>query len=342
MKTNAIGNAVEVSEIDLYDDDACRELGRLVAHECVVLVRQGVSEERLYAIQMLWGQPCRPMINRYVGERRLSGRHWRDMLVTQRHVMNPLENRTERAGMGRVSFERNDKGHKTGLFPQGKLDWHADQQGYHDAQRIVGLMSLWGSVNSQTAFLCSAPAYEALDHADRTMVDELVSVWKWDGGHAVSELDAGHLQLFHYNMVPLDGMETTLVGETVTGRRGINFPSHCFSHFRGMSVEESDRYRRHLWQKLDRPEHVYVHDWNDGEIVFMDQNITLHARPTDINDSHTRTMTRMISYLDRLFPDHGPADYVLYDGERYDHDQFAQLVDARRKAEFELHGAIAV
>lgn len=341
MKTCSIGNAVEVTDIDLYDDEACRELGRLVTDECVVLVRQSVPEERLYAIQTLWGQPCMPMLNRYVGERRLSGRHWRDMFVTLRHVISPLDDAMDRPGMCRVSFERDEKGHKTGIFPEGKLDWHADQQGYHDSQRIVGLMSLWGSESSQTAFLCTAPAYEALNHDDRSMVDELVSVWSWDGGVAVSELDDGHLQMFRYNMVPIDGMETALAGQTATGLTGIHYPAHCFSHFRGMGVEESARFRRHLWQQLDRPEHVFVHDWKDGEIVFMDQNITLHARPTDVTASHTRTMTRMISYVDRLFPDHAPADFVLYQGERYDHDRFAQLVDAKRKAEFEAARAMA-
>ncbi len=67
--------------------------------------------------------------------------------------------------------------------------------------------------------------------------------------------------------------------------------------------------------------------------MFMDQNITLHARPTNIVDSHTRTMTRMISYLDRLYPGEGPADHVLFEGQKLDHEQFAALVDAARLEE---------
>ena len=333
MKITPLQNAVEVSDIDLNDDEACRELGRLVAHECVVLVRQAVPERRLYDIQMLWGQPTLPFINRYVLERRLHGRHWRQAFQSMAAVSSGLKDSAELAGMARVSFEKNERGKVTGLFPNGELDWHADQQGYHDNQRIVGLMSLWGSENSQTSFLCTAPAYEALNHDDRTMVDELVSVWGWDGGNMCPDIDPWHLEIIRYNMVPLDGMETRLLDQTVTGRMGVHFPSHCFTHFKGMSRAESAKAKDHLWAHFGKPEYAYVHDWQDGEIVFMDQQITLHARPTNIVDSHSRTMCRMISYLDRLYPGNGPADHILYDDKRLSHDEFAELVDAARLRE---------
>lgn len=194
-------------------------------------------------------------------------------------------------------------------------------------------MSLWGSQGSQTGFLCTAPAYEALDHADRSTVDELVCVWNWDGGRMCSDLNSDHKQIIRYNMIPYDGMETRLVDVTATGRKGLRFPSHCFSHFKGMSVAESARFKAHLWSRLHTPEHVYMHDWRDGQIVFMDQNITLHARPTDVTQANRRTMTRMISYLDRLYPGHGPADHVLYQGAKLGHEEFAAMVDANRLEE---------
>ncbi|ANU07059.1 TauD/TfdA dioxygenase family protein [Paraurantiacibacter namhicola] len=333
MKITPLQNGIEVHDIDLHDDEACRELGRLVAHECVVLVRQGVPERRLYEIQMLWGQPTLPFVNRYVLEKRLRGRHWRRAFQAMASVSSGLADAKELAGMARVSFEKNERGKATGLFPNGELDWHSDQQGYHDNQRIVGLMSLWGSENSQTSFLCTAPGYDSLNHDDRSLVDELTCVWAWDGGAMSPSIDEWHLEVHRYNMVPLDGMETRLVDQTVTGRKGVRFPSHCFSHFKGMSREESSRVKAHLWEHFGKPEYAYVHDWQDGEIVFMDQNITLHARPTNIVDSHSRTMCRMISYLDRLYPGNGPADHVLFDGERIAHEDFAELVDAARMRE---------
>ena len=334
MLVSALTNAVEVSDIDLEDDVQCREVGRLVAHECVVLIRDKVSEQRLYDIHALWGQPCRAILHRYVGEKRLTGRHWRSLLANLGYISNAVDHIAGKTGMSRVSFEKNARGKPTGVFTNGELDWHSDQQGYHDNQRIVGLMSLWGSENSQTAFLCTAPAYEALNHEDRSMVDELWTVWDWDGGSMSAELIESQKEIVHYNMVPYPKMENRLLDKTVTGRKGIRFPSHCFSNFRGMSREESLKFRTHLWSLLDRPEYIYTHDWHDGEIVFMDQNITLHARPTNVRDGDRRTMSRMISYLDRLYPGNGPADHVLYDGQKLDHQTFAKMVDEQRRKDF--------
>lgn len=334
MQTHPLNNAVEVSGIDLNDDAQCIELGHIVAHECVAVVRQSISEQRLFDVQNLWGQPARAILHRYVGEKRLSGSHWRSLLASLGHISKEVDGIAQRSGMTRVSFEKNAKGKPTGVFTNGQLDWHCDQQGYHDNQRVVGLMSMWGSEGSVTSFLCSAAMYEALNHEDRTMVDELWTVWNWDGGTMSKELIASQMEIVRYNMCPYPGMENRLLDRTATGRKGLRFPSHCFSHFRGMSHEESLKYREHLWSLLNKPEYVYDHHWKDGEIVFMDQNITLHARPTNVVDGDSRTMSRMISYFDNLYPGHGPAEHVLYGGKELDHETFAKMVDEQRREEF--------
>jgi hypothetical protein len=66
----------------------------------------------------------------------------------------------------------------------------------------------------------------------------------------------------------------------------------------------------------------------------MDQSITLHARPTNVQEGDTRTMCRMISFLDKLYPDNGPAKSYRVDGEYHDFDTFAQMMDEQRIAEF--------
>ena len=101
-----------------------------------------------------------------------------------------------------------------------------------------------------------------------------------------------------------------------------------------MSVEESQRYKSHLWGIIHKPEYVYTHDWEDGQLMCMDQNITLHARPTNIEDGNKRTLCRMISYLDKLYPGNGPAEHVLYDGKQLNHEIFAKMVDEQRKIDF--------
>lgn len=334
MKLEALNNAKRAKDIDLNKDADCLELGRAIADYCVILVEQPVSETRLYEIHSLWGQPATSLVDRYVGEGRIKGRHWRSLLASLTRVAQATDEIADKKGLARVSFVKNKRGKPTGLFTNGELDWHSDQQAYIDNQKVVGLASLWGTENSQTAFLCTAQAYKTLSDEDRSMVDELITVWKWDGGAMSADLIPEQKEIVHYNMIPHDNMECPLLHHTASGVPGIRFPSHCFSHFRGMSKTESERFRLHLWDQLHRPENIYVHNWRDGEVIFMDQNITLHARPTNVQDGDQRTLARMISYLDNIFPGNGPLDYVICDGERYDHDTFAEMVDFQRRTEF--------
>jgi hypothetical protein len=86
---------------------------------------------------------------------------------------------------------------------------------------------------------------------------------------------------------------------------------------------------------LNKDEYIYTQDWEDGQIVFMDQNITLHARPTNVTAGSTRTMSRIITYMDKLYPGQGQKEEVMYEGKLYNHEEFAKLVDDQRKREFE-------
>lgn len=334
MQFTELNNAYEAAGIDLENDEQCVELGKAVSEKCVIVIRDSVSEQRLFDIQNLWGQPARAFGHLMVGERKLSGKHWRSLLVSLSHVSKAVSNVAGRSGMSRVSYEKNDRGKPTGIFTNGELDWHSDCQSSMDGQKVVGLMSLWGSEGSATTFLNSARAYAALNHEDRSMVDELYSVWEWDGGSMCHDLIPSQKEVIRYNMVPVAKMECPLRDTTAAGTVGIRFPSHCFSNFRGMGRDESLKVRAHLWDQIEKPEHVYRHDWKDGEIVFMDQSITLHARPTNVQEGDTRTMCRMISFLDNLYPEHGPATDYRVDGEYYDFDTFAEMMDEQRRAEF--------
>ncbi len=334
MKISPLNNAVQVSDIDLDNDDECRELGRLIASECVVFLDQSVSEKRLFEIQCLWGQPSRPLLHSYMVDGLLRGRHWRDFQVHLAQISRAVDEITGRSGMVRVSFEKTTKGKPTGIFTNGELDWHFDNQSIQDSQRVVGLMSLWASAGSRTSFLCTAKAYQVLSAEDKSIVDELHTVWEWDGGTMSKDLDPSQLSIIRYGTVPYAGLESKLVDVTASGVKGISYPSHSFSHFKGMSRNDSLKYREHLWSLINKPEYIYHQDWKDGQIVFMDQNITLHARPTNVKAGNKRTMCRMISYMDTLYPDEQPFDYVQVDGQKIGHPEFVKMVDAERYNEF--------
>lgn len=318
-------------ELDLYNDDDCLELGKILSKECVVFVNSFCTEKRLYDIHMLWGQSTAPLTYQLLSSGKFKGRKWREIALNLGYVVNEVD-KEMRDGMTRVSYQVNEKGRPTGIFANGELNWHCNEQARWDAQRVVGLMSLHDSENSQTSFMRTDKVYDALNHEDKSMVDDLITVWKWDGGIAVGDLIESQKQLIHIGTVPIDGMETPLLDETSYGTKGMHFPSHCFSHFRTRSGEiisdnESNKIKNMLWEKLDKKENTYFHDWKDGQVMFMDQNITLHARPTNITYGNRRTMSRMASYMNRLFPESQPKTDIMYKNKIISIEQFAELVN---------------
>jgi alpha-ketoglutarate-dependent taurine dioxygenase len=342
MKTRALKNysssvGCEVYDIDLNSDEEILELGRLVAEQCVVFVDQKISTERLYHVMTAWGQTSRALIHNYIADEKLTGRHWREIYLNLGLVGKKYStvNKEMARAVSSVSYRKDQRNRPTGLFSNGELDWHSDQCATDDAPRTIGLQSISDTARSQTQFLCTHDAYESLSSDMKSMVKELVCKHRWVDGAMAPALNPVQSLVIRYNMVPLDGMETKLYTESATGLSGIKLPSHSFDGFVGMSVQESQRVFDELRSAIFKEQYVYTQNWDDGQIVFMDQEITLHKRPTNVKDGDLRTMARVITYLDKLYPHCAPYDFVRYQGQQLSHDQFAALVDADRLRVFE-------
>lgn len=338
MKTRALKNydssvGVEVYDIDLNSDEEILELGRLVANQCIVLVDQQISTQRLAQVMEQWGQPSRALVHDFVIDKTVQGRHWREILLNLGLAATGVKDISK--AVSSITYRKDDKNRPTGMFTNGELDWHSDQCAFDDAPRMIGLQSVSDSANSQTTFLCTHDAYESLSSDMRSMVKELVCKHKWRDGVMAPGLNQTQTLIIHYNMVPLDGMETRLYSENATGLSGIKLPSHSFNGFVDMSYEESFKIFRELKKAIFQDKWVYTQNWKDGQIVFMDQEITLHARPTNVKDGDARLMSRVITYLDCVCKTKLPSKTVRVDGKIYTHAEFARLVDADRKQIFE-------
>ena len=123
--------------------------------------------------------------------------------------------------------------------------------------------------------------------------------------------------------------------ETATGLSGMKIPSHSFNGFVGMSDAESVKLLKEILRLVYQEKYVYTQDWQDGQIVFMDQEITLHKRPTNVGHGSKRTMARVITYLDKLYPQHKPWTTVRFKGQQLSHEEFAKIIDIDRKKTFE-------
>lgn len=338
MKTRALKNygssvGCEVYDIDLNSTEEILELGRLIARHCIVYLDQDIPTTQLAQIMECWGDPSRALIHDYVIEQKLEGRHWREIFLNLGFVGKDVKDISPAVSL--VSYRRDERNRPKGIFSNGELDWHSDQCAFDDAQRIIGLQSISDSANSQTQFLCTHDAYESLSASMKSAVKEIYVKHKWFPGVMAPGCNQIQSELLHYNMVPVDGMETRLYRQTVTGLPGIKFPSHTYDGFVGMSKLESDKILKELKQAVFRDAYTYTQNWHDGQVVFMDQEITLHRRPTNVLDGNQRLMGRVITYLNKIFPQVPRATTVRYQGQEYLHDDFAKIVDLVRKEIFE-------
>ena len=337
MKTRALKNydssvGVEAYDIDWHSDEEIIELGKLAASQCIVFVDENLSTQHLSNVMTSWGEPSRSPIHNWILEGKLEGRHWREILLNLGYVNKDTK---DMAAVSMVSYKTDDKNRPKGLFANGELDWHSDQCAFDDAQRIIGLQSISDTANSQTTFLCTHDAYEGLSSDMKSMVKELYVKHKWRDNVMAPGLNKTQTLLIHYNMVPLDGMETCLYSETLTGLTGMKIPSHSYDGFVGMNRAESDGIIAELKKAVYKDQYVYTQNWQDGQLVLMDQEITLHARPTNVKDGDQRTMARVITYLNNLYPERQPSTGVRFQGHEINHAEFAKLVDADRSSYFE-------
>ena len=337
MKTQQLQNAVEAFDFDIFEDEHIPELGKLIADKQVVVVKQKLTEERHFDILDSWGSPGMSPVIAGIGLGKLKGLHWNAVRNTTARI-GKLINIRHRSRMQSVTFQKDQKGRALGIFTNGKLGWHSDQPSFESAQRVVGLASVEGSEGSQTTFLSSAECYDSLPSEDRSQVDELKCVNKWDMNnvnHFAGELIEEQHAIMRYNGCPLDGLTAPLRSESASGVAGIHFPESLFGYFLGMSVAESEKYIKHLWSLMNKPKYIYTHNWKDGEVVYMDQAITLHARPTSVEDGDMRRMWRCSGYLDKLYPKHGPWTMKInVEGEEITWDELFERIDKTRKEEY--------
>lgn len=341
MKTKPLENynssiGLEVYDIDWNCGEELLELGRLCASECVVFLNENIPTENLFKVMIEWGDPSRAMIHQHLAEKKLTGKHWREILINLGYISNSVDDDLSKA-VCYVSYKKGQKGRPVGMFQNGELDWHSDQCAFDGGQRVAALQSISDSENSQTQFLCTHDAYESLSSDMKSMVKELVVKHKWVDHVMAPGLNEIQTLLIHYNMVPLDGMETSLYSETASGLTGMKIPSHSFDGFVGLSREESDRIMDEIKRVVYQEKYVYTQNWKDGQVVFMDQEITLHKRPTNVQEGNLRTMARSIFHVNKLFDTEKSkrSTTVRHNGSFHSIEDFVKLVDEDRKKTYE-------
>lgn len=315
----SLGGEIYDTNLATVTPDEIRAIGEHHLHDLVTVIRKesvgDISAERFHSICTSWAVPT-PSGNYELTTtpnelRRKYGDdydYWgnKDTLdPADREVVEEMmrcaQGVEELRGMVRVTGIRDDDGQTTGMFSEGVLDWHSNQQGTNYYAPGAALLAIEGTANSRTEFLNTADAYQDLTPEWQSICDELVAIHRWTPGKMAPGVSKVQDRILQMHMVPEDDVEVPVVNTSPAGYKGLHFPFTSIHGFKGMSESESNKVIDFLKDHILRDKYIYRHEWQDGDMLCFDNTVTLHRRPTP--DTSKRLLYRISYNLDQILAD---------------------------------------
>jgi alpha-ketoglutarate-dependent taurine dioxygenase len=288
--------AVDIN-LNTASDNDLMELGKLVFDKLVVYVDAkcaSTSAERFHYIQTLWGDPvvsnARPKL-----EERIKKEGMTKLIVeTLSDIKKMRAGLDDLKGMIRVTGIKDEKGKRTGMFADGELEWHSNQQSDNSGYApLIGLQGVQGTQGSSTEFLQTVDAFNDLSSDLQSEVRQLVAIHSFEKDKICKGTSDSQALITQMHLVPDDGVEMPVISTAPNGMTGMHFPWTSVVGFKGYTQTEFESLYNTLVKHLWQDKYVYKHMWQDGEIVWMDQIVTLHRRPG--SDTSNRLLHRMCS-----------------------------------------------
>jgi len=286
--------AVDIN-LQTASDEELKELGELVLNKLVVYVNAenaSVTPERFQYIQTRWGDPISSDAGKRL-EERVKKDGWNKLYVETARDMKAMR-KDMLPGMIRVTGIKDKKGNRTGMFADGELDWHSNQQSDNDGYApLIGLQGVEGTEGSSTEFLQTVDALNDLENDTRSEVEQLIAIHSFGADRISRGTSKSQALITNLQLVPEDNTEMPVLAIAPNGDKGMHFPWTSIVGFKDYTQEEFEKLFNYLVEHLWQDKYVYKHMWQDGEIVWMDQIVTLHRRPG--RDTSKRLLHRMCS-----------------------------------------------
>jgi taurine dioxygenase len=207
-----------------------------------------------------------------------------------------------------ISNILDERGNAIGSQDAGRF-WHSDLSYKKEPSMLSALYSIEvpeknGRMYGDTSFASTTAAYEALPEATKKRIAGLKNVHSYRfyrnknmqaqkeeqarGGRVVQE----HV-LTEEQLASVPDVETPLVRtHPVTKRKGLFINEAHTSHIVGMSPEESQALLSELYAHIIKPEFVYTHTWQPGDLLMWDNAAVQHKATFDYDLPMRRLMHR--------------------------------------------------
>jgi len=174
----------------------------------------------------------------------------------------------------RVTGKKNSKNNISGIFGTGILDWHANLNGLDRADGVA-LQGFQDCENTSTSFLNTNLAYLEMSNELKAAVEGVYAEYEYAPEVWAKGLPERQL---NYMMANKSKYKMWLVQKNIKGVEGIYF----YTNNRCKIITEDNTLYDKLYDHIFQEKYIYQHMWEPGDIVLMDQLLTLHKR--DQND----------------------------------------------------------
>ena len=208
-----------------------------------------------------------------------------DSAVKNRAVQNEGRNRA-RGVMYITNIRENGK--PIGALPDGEMHFHSDGAHRSVPYRATTLYAVKiPSRGGETRFADMAAAYDALSDDMKARIDKVKAVYVHDVFATMRE------QINDSDLSNISYAEHSLVRpHPETGRKGLYLSRLMTRFIVGMDRAESDQLLDELLAHAEKPEFIYEHKWEVGDLIIWDNRCLNHAR-ADFPGEETRLMRRV-------------------------------------------------
>ena len=177
----------------------------------------------------------------------------------------------------RTTAKKNKKGISTGIFSSGILDWHANLNGLDRADGVA-LQGYEGCENTSTSYLNTNLAYNDLDDSFKKELEGVHCEYEYTPEVWAKGLSETQLKMMKKDSINDKPYKMWLLQQNVSGVKGLYF----YTNNKCKIITKDETLFQRLYDHMFQDKYVYQHWYEPGDIVLMDQLLTLHKR--DQND----------------------------------------------------------
>jgi len=190
---------------------------------------------------------------------------------------------------------KNEKGDYKGLaggFTK-RFNWHcaeAERELINGVERplpeIVGLHGVEGTEGTMTQICQMVDRYHLESEEKKQELKNTIMQWGFvEGEDAIIDVDDKYRTAETGHGGDWMDKKQPLVRKNISGKEGLHFSPSQITGIVGKTEQEFLDLKKYIMTEYVTPEYTYDHVWQNGDIIYFDQEVSIHRRArTDGND----------------------------------------------------------